>query len=359
MLRKRLLLLLPHQKRLYNSLVPTMTRPANADRYSTFVRHKTNRQLIFMNRSAYSTKKSEESLEKEKNKESLGDAKNEGNKKEKKDGQKKDQLSAGEKKDDEVSARKKKSEEKENAQQKVHPPVDVIKKWDSEALCEFLKKQNLKLEDKHLYYFSEKEIIGLNFLQMTKEEFIEVGLPEALAEKISELSKMLKNKEKIAEIFEDKVKSPNELLYIFVDNYNSNILTEGKFSIAEYENLGTFNYDRSSLFFDKLHIDYGRLLATVQGKRKLGSGPIVAGSSPSRADSLWKNVKKQGFRVIAYNDKKIDSAFVYSMSEVILTQNPGILAIITNDNNYDSIITQALKHEWKVEIWGWKSGMKL
>ncbi|CAG8517327.1 4639_t:CDS:2 [Funneliformis caledonium] len=89
-----------------------------------------------------------------------------------------------------------------------------------------------------------------------------------------------------------------ELLYVFVDN--SNILVEGKYVVAELENLGI-----QCMVFEK----------------------------------------------------KVGVALAHAIDEVIFTKNPGILAIISEDDSYDPIVTTAIKRNWIVETWFWNSGM--
>jgi len=114
------------------------------------------------------------------------------------------------------------------------------------------------------------------------------------------------------------------------------------------------------LFKDSRHliIDYGRLLQTIQGKRRLGAHPILVGSCPPPMDdSLWVRIREDGFKVILYNrnienkEKKVDTTIALHMCEAIFTKEPAILALIAGDGDYYPQVEEALKKGWTVEIW--------
>ncbi|RIB02810.1 hypothetical protein C2G38_2226807 [Gigaspora rosea] len=147
------------------------------------------------------------------------------------------------------------------------------------------------------------------------------------------------------------------LIYIFIDNLN--VFIEGKYAIAELENLGTFDNKRHPRCFNQLRIDHGKLLATIQGNRKLGDEPVIVGSRPSPNDSLWKSVREQGYNVTVYDrnieNRKIELA--HTIDKVIFTKSPGILALVSGDIDYYPIVTNALRCNWIVETWFWNMGM--
>ncbi|CAG8594623.1 4579_t:CDS:2 [Funneliformis mosseae] len=91
-----------------------------------------------------------------------------------------------------------------------------------------------------------------------------------------------------------------ELLYVFVDD--SNILVEGKYVVAVLENLD--NRIQCMVF-----------------------------------------------------EKEVGVALAHAIDEVIFTKNPGILAIISEDDSYYPIVTTAIKRNWIVETWFWNSRM--
>ncbi|CAG8646170.1 7942_t:CDS:2, partial [Paraglomus occultum] len=53
--------------------------------------------------------------------------------------------------------------------------ADVVKDFDTEELIEYLRKKDLKLKESHFKIFRKEEITGLDFLDMTKEEFRDIG----------------------------------------------------------------------------------------------------------------------------------------------------------------------------------------
>ncbi|RIA82863.1 hypothetical protein C1645_834707 [Glomus cerebriforme] len=47
------------------------------------------------------------------------------------------------------------------------------------------------------------------------------------------------------------------------------------------------------------------------------------------------------------------------MQETIVTNPSGILVLVAENRDYDFPITNMIKKGWNVEIWFWKSGMKI
>ncbi|RIA93024.1 hypothetical protein C1645_763533 [Glomus cerebriforme] len=53
----------------------------------------------------------------------------------------------------------------------------LVENWDTETLIDYLKEQNLKLDDKkHYDILRNREIVGQDFLDMSKEDFMQTGL---------------------------------------------------------------------------------------------------------------------------------------------------------------------------------------
>lgn len=71
------------------------------------------------------------------------------------------------------------------------PTIKDVKEWDTYELIDFLRGQNLKLDEKHFEVFHAQEITGLAFLKLTKEELEECGLKIGPAIVITELIKKL------------------------------------------------------------------------------------------------------------------------------------------------------------------------
>ena len=73
-----------------------------------------------------------------------------------------------------------------------------VENWDTETLIDFLKEQNLKLDDDDLGILRKKKITGQDFLDMTKEDFKECGLEMGPAMRLAKEAKTLKEKPKRA-----------------------------------------------------------------------------------------------------------------------------------------------------------------
>ena len=74
----------------------------------------------------------------------------------------------------------------------------LVENWDTETLIDFLKEQNLKLDDDDLGILRKKKITGLSFLEMTEEKFERCGLEMGPAILLAKEAKALKEKPKRA-----------------------------------------------------------------------------------------------------------------------------------------------------------------
>jgi hypothetical protein len=74
---------------------------------------------------------------------------------------------------------------------------DVVKDFNTEKLIDYLKRKDLKLKKSHFKILCKKEITGLAFLKLTKENFCSIGfalgLAIVLAEFIEGFSQKLRN----------------------------------------------------------------------------------------------------------------------------------------------------------------------
>ena len=75
--------------------------------------------------------------------------------------------------------------------------ADVVKDLDTEELIEYLRKKDLKLKESHFKIFRQEEISGLVFLDMTKEDFRDIGFAwgpaKILAKFIEDLRQKLRS----------------------------------------------------------------------------------------------------------------------------------------------------------------------
>src|SRR4051794_16361691 len=74
----------------------------------------------------------------------------------------------------------------------------LVENWDTETLIDFLKEQNLKLDDDDLGILRNEKINGLSFLDLTEEKFRSVGFALGPATLLAKEAKSLKEKPKRA-----------------------------------------------------------------------------------------------------------------------------------------------------------------
>src|ERR1043165_5862737 len=73
--------------------------------------------------------------------------------------------------------------------------ADEIKKYKTEALIEYLRKEeDLGLDDNDLEIFRKQKIMGRDFLKTTKEEFLSYGMPGGPAKRLADFAKECKVK---------------------------------------------------------------------------------------------------------------------------------------------------------------------
>ena len=70
----------------------------------------------------------------------------------------------------------------------------LVENWDTETLIDFLKEQNLKLDDDDLGILRNEKITGQTFLGLTKEELQGIGLKLGPVKALLDEIKALKEK---------------------------------------------------------------------------------------------------------------------------------------------------------------------
>ncbi|GES95151.1 hypothetical protein GLOIN_2v1587390 [Rhizophagus clarus] len=70
----------------------------------------------------------------------------------------------------------------------------LVENWNTETLVDFLKEQNLKLNDDDLGILRKRKINGQVFLDMSKDDFMQAGLEMGLAMKLAKEVQALKEK---------------------------------------------------------------------------------------------------------------------------------------------------------------------
>src|SRR5204863_4763800 len=74
----------------------------------------------------------------------------------------------------------------------------LVENWDTETLINFLKEQNLKLDNDDLGILRNEKITGLSFLDMTEEKLRSYGFKGGPATLLAKEAKTLKEKPKRA-----------------------------------------------------------------------------------------------------------------------------------------------------------------
>lgn len=152
-------------------------------------------------------------------------------------------------------------------------------------------------------------------------------------------------------------------VHVFVDN--SNLFIGAKYAVGEIEKV--YDPDKPTEepkkpnkgYMKHLQIDYGFLLTTVLDKRELGSNPVIVGSRPPPQDTLWNQIEDLGYDVTVYNrnpdnkEKCVDMSLGVSMVSKAKTEDPGIIALVAGDGDYEPVLESVLKDGWLVEIWFW------
>ncbi|CAG8506696.1 1185_t:CDS:2 [Funneliformis caledonium] len=97
----------------------------------------------------------------------------------------------------------------------ILPSLEEIKKFDTDNLIKFLKKQTLNLHDNHFNIIRNEEIDGEVFIDSTKEELRNYGMKGGTAKKIAKFIGRLKEvneefDEKLQEIEDDSIEIVSE-----------------------------------------------------------------------------------------------------------------------------------------------------
>ena len=61
----------------------------------------------------------------------------------------------------------------------------------------------------------------------------------------------------------------------------------------------------------------------------------------------------------SHREKEVDTQLTISATEIIISNDPGVLVLIAGDRDYKPLVKLALQHNWLVETWFWSSGMKM
>lgn len=152
---------------------------------------------------------------------------------------------------------------------------------------------------------------------------------------------------------------PEPDLHLFVDN--SNVLLEGR-RFSEKQRSGTGKL--SPGVDNSYQIDWGKFLylAKLQGGRLLSQVPVLYGSRPPPDDSIWQQIRDEGFDVklfdrnIRNKEKGVDMEMGMDVVERVLTVSPPkTILIAAGDADFLPVIKRAVARGWKVEVWFWSN----
>ncbi|TPX07077.1 uncharacterized protein E0L32_010972 [Thyridium curvatum] len=126
----------------------------------------------------------------------------------------------------------------------------------------------------------------------------------------------------------------------------------------------------------RLRIDVGKLIDTLRKDRVQGRS-FLYGSRPPPNDSVWKAYEKFRFQTKIYDrsqggkEKEVDNSMATDLSseatelsiraeydpKVMKQKNETVFVAITGDRDMLPAIKKVLKHEIRVELWAWRSGI--
>lgn len=147
-------------------------------------------------------------------------------------------------------------------------------------------------------------------------------------------------------------------VHLFVDN--SNVKIEGqRVSYARRQNNGT----RCELKDHNYEIDWGKFVHLVRsrGNRILAQSPFLYGSRPPPDDSVWQEIRKEGFEVVLFDrntrdqEKGVDNELGMDVAErTLLVTPPETIVIAAGDEDFRGAVQRAKSRGWHVEVWFWE-----
>ncbi|GBC02584.1 hypothetical protein RclHR1_00470014 [Rhizophagus clarus] len=244
--------------------------------------------------------------------------------------------------------------------------VKIVEGWNVDYVKKFLNlnKENFSLNDDEIRKLEELGINGRALLRYTKKKLMDDGLRSEpacnLADYISRLNRQ--KRPIVSNVFvpiastvatERSPKSPNNSVSICIDN--SNLFIEGSKVISYLEKVNAFDHKKPD--FLNFYVDHGLLVTTVLKGRKLNKIYVI-GSVPPLNDTIWTRTRDQCEiktyeRNSSNKEKKVDMEFVCDAMVSILTENPGTLSLVSDNDGYCPLMERAEKKNWKIETWFW------
>lgn len=146
-------------------------------------------------------------------------------------------------------------------------------------------------------------------------------------------------------------------VHLFVDNSNVKI-EGGRWAFAKRNAGGR----RGPQVDDKYEIDWGKFLHLVKsrGNRLLAQVPVLYGSRPPPDDSIWDEIRREGFDVRLFDrnirdkEKGVDMEMGMDVIERMFeTPEPATIVIAAGDGDFKGMAERAKKRGWEVEVWFW------
>ncbi|MEW5788282.1 MAG: NYN domain-containing protein [Pseudomonadota bacterium] len=146
-------------------------------------------------------------------------------------------------------------------------------------------------------------------------------------------------------------------VHLFVDNSNVKI-EGGRLSYAKRSNGGK----RCPQIDGTYEVDWGKFLHLVKsrGNRLLAQVPILYGSRPPPDDTVWQEIRSEGFDVRLFDrnirdkEKGVDMEMGMDVVERLFEVTaPETLVIAAGDADFKGMIDRAKKKGWGVEVWFW------
>lgn len=146
-------------------------------------------------------------------------------------------------------------------------------------------------------------------------------------------------------------------VHLFVDNSNVKI-EGGRLAYAKRNNGGM----RGLQVDDRYEIDWGKFLHLVKsrGNRLLARVPTLYGSRPPPDDTIWQEIRSEGFDVKLFDrnirdkEKGVDMEMGMDVVERMFeVPEPETLVIVAGDADFRGVVERAQKKKWAVEVWFW------
>ena len=150
---------------------------------------------------------------------------------------------------------------------------------------------------------------------------------------------------------------PEKKIHLFVDNSNVKI-EGGRWAYAKRNAGGR----RGPQVDQKYEIDWGKFLHLVKsrGNRLLAQVPVLYGSRPPPDDSIWQEIRNEGFDVrlldrnIRDKEKGVDMEMGMDVVErMFQVAQPATIVIAAGDADFKGVVERAKKRGWDVEVWFW------